>query len=91
MVGSINAPMNGSNTFDAFHAAAMAIGSNEVTETDMGAVTGGVHGIATAAPSSDAGGSSGSSSSSPSGSSKAAVASAALIFFSAIAGFSLVL
>lgn len=31
MVGSINAPQNGTNTYDAFVAAARAIGTNEVT------------------------------------------------------------
>lgn len=31
MVGSINAPASGSNTFDAFQAAAIAIGTNEAT------------------------------------------------------------
>lgn len=50
MVGSINAPANGSNTYAAFQAAAKAIGSAEVTETDNGPVTGGVGAIATATP-----------------------------------------
>ncbi|TFK42931.1 Cupredoxin [Crucibulum laeve] len=58
MVGSINAPQNGTNTFDAFMAAAMKIGSNEQTETDNGAVTGGVNGVATAAPAASSGGAS---------------------------------
>jgi len=49
MVGSINAPASG-NTYDAFVAAALAIGGNEVTETDHGAVTGGVDAQATASP-----------------------------------------
>jgi len=49
MVGSINAPATG-NTFIAFKAAAVAIGSNEATETDQGAVTGGVNAQATASP-----------------------------------------
>lgn len=31
MVGSINAPLNGTNTHDAFVAAAKAVGTNEVT------------------------------------------------------------
>ncbi|KAF9036702.1 Cupredoxin [Panaeolus papilionaceus] len=57
MVGSINAPASG-NTFSAFQAAAMAIGSNEPTITDNGPVTGGVNGVASAAPSSDTGSSS---------------------------------
>jgi len=51
MVGSINAPATG-NTFDKFVAAAKAIGGSEVAETDSGPVTGGVNGIATAAPAS---------------------------------------
>jgi hypothetical protein len=49
MVGSINAPSTG-NSFTAFKAAALAIGGKEVTETDNGAVTGGVNAIATAGP-----------------------------------------
>jgi len=49
MVGSINAPTTG-NTFAAFQAAAQAIGSNEVTETDNGPVTGGVNAVASATP-----------------------------------------
>ncbi|KAK0210510.1 hypothetical protein DFS33DRAFT_1458412 [Desarmillaria ectypa] len=49
MVGSVNAPSTG-NTFDGFRAAAMSIGSSEVQEKDNGAVTGGVNGVATAAP-----------------------------------------
>ncbi|KAJ7489936.1 hypothetical protein B0H11DRAFT_2229443 [Mycena galericulata] len=51
MVGSINAPANGTNTFTAFQAAAVKIGSSEVTETDHGPVTGGFNAVATAAPS----------------------------------------
>jgi hypothetical protein len=50
MVGSINAPTNGTNTFAAFQQAALNIGSNEVEQTSGGAVTGGVNGIATATP-----------------------------------------
>jgi len=49
MVGSINAPATG-NTFDAFKAAALAIGSAEVAETDSGFVSGGVNAQATASP-----------------------------------------
>jgi plastocyanin len=49
MVGSINAPATG-NTFDAFHAAAVAIGNSEPTQTDGGPVNGGVNAQATAAP-----------------------------------------
>jgi plastocyanin len=54
MVGSINAPATG-NTFANFQAAAMAIGSAEPTLTDNGPVTGGLHGVATAGPTSDVG------------------------------------
>ncbi|KAG6872172.1 hypothetical protein C0995_012409 [Termitomyces sp. Mi166 len=68
MVGSINAPSTG-NTFDAFHQAALKIGSSEVTETDNGPMTGGVNGIATALPASSTGGSSSAGNSSSSGSS----------------------
>jgi len=50
MVGSINAPTSGNNTYDAFLAAAMKIGPGEVTENDQGPKTGGVHGNATAPP-----------------------------------------
>jgi len=49
MVGSINAPSSG-NTYEAFKAAALAIGSAEPPETDNGPVTGGVGGVATATP-----------------------------------------
>jgi len=49
MVGSINAPATG-NTFDSFHTAALAIGSNEVTEKDNGPVLGGVHATAVGTP-----------------------------------------
>ncbi|KAJ7632397.1 hypothetical protein FB45DRAFT_1026568 [Roridomyces roridus] len=52
MVGSINAPATG-NTFEAFQAAAMKIGSSEVTENDNGPVVGsavGVNAIASVAP-----------------------------------------
>lgn len=50
MVGSINAPTSG-NTFEAYQAAAKAIGSSEVTIQDNGPVTGGVGAVATGAPS----------------------------------------
>ncbi|KAF7359533.1 hypothetical protein MSAN_01296400 [Mycena sanguinolenta] len=54
MVGTINAPTNGTNTFAAFQAAASKIGSSEVTETDHGPVTGGFNAIASLAPSATA-------------------------------------
>jgi hypothetical protein len=69
MVGSINAPATG-NTFDVFQAAAKALGTSAPTETDHGPVTGGVGGVATAAPSSDVGSSSGSSGGSSSSATK---------------------
>jgi len=58
MVGSINAPASGNNTFEMFLAAAKQIGGSEVTENDQGPVTGGVNGVATAPPASGTGGSS---------------------------------
>ncbi|KAF9009366.1 Cupredoxin [Cyathus striatus] len=64
MVGSINAPSSGNNTFDAFMQAAMAIGSNEQTEQDNGPVTGGVGAIATATPAATGTGAAGSTSNS---------------------------
>ncbi|KAJ3867564.1 hypothetical protein EV359DRAFT_71081 [Lentinula novae-zelandiae] len=94
MVGSINAPVNGSNTFQAFQAAALQIGSNEVTQTSGGPVTGGVHGIATATPAATgtSGSSSSSSSSSDSSSSSAITnaASMATILLAVAVGFFLV-
>ncbi|KAJ7581050.1 hypothetical protein C8J56DRAFT_1101641 [Mycena floridula] len=54
MVGVINPPTNGTNTFDNFMAAAKALGSNEVTETDKGFQAGGLHAQAVAAPSNTA-------------------------------------
>ncbi|KAJ7219057.1 hypothetical protein GGX14DRAFT_355930 [Mycena pura] len=55
MVGSINAPATGNNTFANFMSAALAIGTAEPTETDNGPVLSGVNAIATAAPSNTAG------------------------------------
>jgi len=49
MVGSINAPATG-NTFDAFVAAAKAIGTSETMLTDSGPATGGVNAQATNTP-----------------------------------------
>jgi len=49
MVGAINAPASG-NTFSAFRSAALAIGSSQASQTDTGAVTGGVNAQATAGP-----------------------------------------
>ncbi|KAF5375465.1 hypothetical protein D9757_009947 [Collybiopsis confluens] len=75
------APSNGSNTFDAFHSAAIQLGNSEVTQTSGGPVTGGVHGVATAPPSaasgtSGSGSGSSNSSSSSSGSSGSGSSSA---------------
>ncbi|KAI0362686.1 hypothetical protein OH77DRAFT_1362955, partial [Trametes cingulata] len=63
MVGSINAPSSG-NTFDAWQAAALKVGSNEQTLQDNGPVTGGIGAVATAPPSASGSSSSGSSGSS---------------------------
>ncbi|KAF5347052.1 hypothetical protein D9758_011618 [Tetrapyrgos nigripes] len=61
MVGSINAPTNGTNTFDAFMSAAKAIGGGETLEQDNGPVISGVHATAVGSPTpSSTGGSSGS-------------------------------
>jgi plastocyanin len=88
MVGSINAPATG-NTFDKFQAAALQLGSNAPTETGP-AVTGGVHGVATAAPSSDVGQSSGGGStgggSTPKSDSVKVMASAGAAVLSAVLG-----
>jgi len=51
MVGSINAPTNGTNTFEAFQAAAKGVGSAEATESGTVIVTGGVNAVASAGPS----------------------------------------
>ncbi|KAK7023762.1 high-temperature-induced dauer-formation protein-domain-containing protein [Favolaschia claudopus] len=61
MVGSINAPQNGTNTFAAFQAAASKIGLSEPQETDTGAVTGGLNAIATNPPAATGSGAVGSS------------------------------
>ncbi|KAF9466424.1 hypothetical protein BDZ94DRAFT_1251922 [Collybia nuda] len=50
MVGSINAPNNTANTFEAFQAAAIKIGNTEVQETDHGFVAGGINAVATGPP-----------------------------------------
>ncbi|KAF5330429.1 hypothetical protein D9619_005621 [Psilocybe cf. subviscida] len=81
MVGSINAPTTGNNTFMAFQAAAMALGSNTPSQTGPG-VIGGAHGVATALPSSDVGGSSGSNSS---GATRYGVSAAAALLSAAFA------
>ncbi|KAI0318360.1 hypothetical protein OF83DRAFT_35167 [Amylostereum chailletii] len=61
MVGGINIPTSGNTTFQAFQAAASAIGLNEKTETDNGPVTGGINAVATATPGPNVGSSIGSS------------------------------
>jgi len=81
MVGSINAPATG-NTYDAFKAAALAV-TNPPANTNTGAVTGGVHGIATAAPVPGTSSGSNSSGSGSSGASKLAVG-AGVVMLSAI-------
>jgi len=84
MVGSINAPTTPGNTFQDFQNAAIKLGGNAPTETTGGPVTGGLHAVATAAPSSDAG-----AGGSPSSSIKVTT-SAAVVLLSAIIGFTLV-
>ncbi|KLO07391.1 hypothetical protein SCHPADRAFT_894700 [Schizopora paradoxa] len=64
MVGAINAPTTGNNTFTNFMANAMAIGSSETTEPTGTVFTGGVGAIATASPSDTATAAAGSGSSS---------------------------
>ncbi|KDR73481.1 hypothetical protein GALMADRAFT_251179 [Galerina marginata CBS 339.88] len=86
MVGSINAPTTG-NTFDSFKSAALTIGGSETTETDNGAVTGGVHGVATAAPTSDAGTTPGSSSGTASSATKVVASASVALLSAAIAIF----
>ncbi|KAJ7441873.1 Cupredoxin [Mycena latifolia] len=50
MVGSINANEASPNSFAAFKAAALKIGSSEVAEKDTGAVTGGSNAVASVGP-----------------------------------------
>ncbi|KAK0228303.1 Cupredoxin [Armillaria fumosa] len=83
MVGSVNAPATG-NTFDGFQAAAMKIGSSEVTEQDNGAVTGGVNGVATAGPTTMSASSSSSSGSGSSSSALRLIASVPLAILGAV-------
>lgn len=68
MVGSINAPSTG-NTYDAYLAAAVAIGSNEVTTPDNGPVLAGVGATAVGSPVPDLTGSAATSASSSTGTS----------------------
>jgi plastocyanin len=70
MVGTINAPSTG-NTYDAFLAAAKALGSNETPLSDTGPVTGGVGAVATATPGATTAGSSSTTKSSSTSSSSA--------------------
>jgi len=82
MVGAINAPTNTSNTFEAFRAAAVAIGAtNEPTQTTGGPVTGGVNGDALATPANTGSG----ASSSPTSSSVKNIASLGLTVLSVAA------
>jgi len=82
MVGSINAPATG-NTFDQFQAAAIALGSSAPTETDHGAVTGGLNAVATAAPTSDTGSAAGAGTTPPASSATKVVGSASFALLSA--------
>lgn len=86
MVGSINAPSTG-NTFDAFKAAAVAIGSSEPKESDSGFVSGGVNAQATAAPAAAA--AAASTSSKPNSSTKFTVGAGAALIAVAVAFISL--
>ncbi|KAN0137947.1 hypothetical protein V8E53_004431 [Lactarius tabidus] len=80
MVGAINAPATGPNSPDAFLSAAMAIGANEIPETDNGPVTGGVNAVATAPPTPTSSSSSASPSSSNSSDARPLVASGVFAF-----------
>jgi plastocyanin len=92
MVGAINPPSSG-NTFDAYVAAAKALGSNEaVVTTDSGPITSGVGAVATGAPVSASSSSSSGSGSKPSSSSSAGhlVADGLFAFLAATLGITLV-
>ncbi|KAF5330430.1 hypothetical protein D9619_005620 [Psilocybe cf. subviscida] len=93
MVGSINADESSPNTFEKFQAAALALGSSGSAPTETGpGATGGVHGVATALPSSDVGqsgsgsGSSGSGGSTTKSDSVKMMASAGAAVLSAVLG-----
>jgi len=73
MVGSINAATTGSNTFQAFQAAAVQIGSSEPVETSGSFASGGVGAVATASPANTASSAPSSSSSGSSSGSGAVV------------------
>jgi len=84
MVGSINAAEGTANSFENFMAAALAIGTGEVTETDNGAVIAGVHASAVGTPAATV--SAASTGSTTSGSSQIA-ASTALALIAAVVAF----
>jgi len=89
MVGSINAPSSG-NTFDAFKAAALAIGSSEVAEPDSGFVGGGVNAQAANAPAATfAAAAAGASSTQPSSAMRFTVGAGAALIAVAVAFVSL--
>jgi len=83
MVGSINAPASGSNTFAAFQSAAKALGSSAPAQNSGSAVTGGFNAVATATPANTA--SSSASSSSPTSSSVKNIASMGVVLLSVVA------
>ncbi|KAF8201470.1 hypothetical protein BJ912DRAFT_945439 [Pholiota molesta] len=88
MVGAINAPSSGNNTYQAFLSAAVALGSSQPDEAATTAgVTGGVHGIATALPASDTGAAA--STSSNSDATKVAASAGLALFSAAFAMFAL--
>ncbi|EJD02091.1 uncharacterized protein FOMMEDRAFT_147198 [Fomitiporia mediterranea MF3/22] len=82
MVGAINAPTNGSNTYAAFQAKAMAIGQSEPVESTGPIVLGGFAASAAASPSNTA---SAGGSGSPSGATRLSVTSAATALLGAAA------
>jgi len=90
MVGAINAPTTG-NTFDAYMAAAKALGTSETAISDSGPVTGGVNAVATGTPSPTSATSSTSSSttSSPSSSASHLVANGFFAVLAAVFGIAL--
>ncbi|KAJ7905265.1 hypothetical protein B0H14DRAFT_2659595 [Mycena olivaceomarginata] len=87
MVGSINAPQNGTNTFAAFLAAASKIGVSEPQESDTGAISGGFNALATGPPAATA--SASTPSTPPSSGMKAFVSLGAIVLSGLAAGAAL--
>ncbi|KAH9967864.1 hypothetical protein BC827DRAFT_1168716 [Russula dissimulans] len=89
MVGAINAPTTG-NTFDAYMAAAKALGTAETSISDSGPVTGGVNGVAKGTPSpTSTTSSSSTTSSTPSSSASHLVANGLFAVLAAVFGITL--